>query len=76
MWATRRCSGGASSVTGPGRSPDPPGAVSQVVIGHGEALDQLLVGLLGRGHALVEDVPGVGKTMLAGRGDGAGLRVP
>ena len=44
------------------------GAVSQVVIGHGEALDQLLVGLLGRGHALVEDVPGVGKTMLAGRG--------
>jgi MoxR-like ATPase len=40
-------------------------AVGQVVVGNGEALDQLLVALLCRGHALVEDVPGVGKTMLA-----------
>ncbi len=40
-------------------------AVRQVVVGNGEALDQLLVALLCRGHALVEDVPGVGKTLLA-----------
>src|ERR1051325_9825274 len=29
------------------------------------AFDQLLIGLLGRGHVLIEDVPGVGKTVLA-----------
>lgn len=28
-------------------------------------MDQLLIGLLGRGHVLIEDVPGVGKTVLA-----------
>jgi len=28
-------------------------------------VDQLLIGLLGRGHVLIEDVPGVGKTVLA-----------
>jgi MoxR-like ATPase len=40
-------------------------AVGSVVVGNGEALDQLLVALLCRSHALVEDVPGVGKTLLA-----------
>jgi len=36
-----------------------------VFFGHSRAVDQLLVGLLGRGHVLIEDVPGVGKTVLA-----------
>lgn len=54
----------------PGTAPPDPvdrlrSAVSSVVVGHGEALDQLLVALLCRGHALLEDVPGVGKTLLA-----------
>ncbi len=40
-------------------------AVGSVVVGHGEALEQLLVALLCQSHALVEDVPGVGKTLLA-----------
>lgn len=40
-------------------------AVASVVVGKSEALDQLLVALLCRGHALLEDVPGVGKTLLA-----------
>ena len=40
-------------------------AVASVVVGNGEALEQLLVALLCRSHALVEDVPGVGKTLLA-----------
>ncbi len=40
-------------------------AVAQVVVGNEEALDQLLIALFCRGHALVEDVPGVGKTLLA-----------
>jgi MoxR-like ATPase len=33
--------------------------------GKPEAVDLALIALLGRGHALVEDVPGVGKTTLA-----------
>jgi MoxR-like ATPase len=36
-----------------------------VVQGKDDVLDLLLVGLLGAGHVLVEDVPGVGKTTLA-----------
>jgi MoxR-like ATPase len=40
-------------------------AVAQVVVGKEEALEQMLVALLCRGHALIEDVPGVGKTLLA-----------
>ena len=39
--------------------------VRSVYLGHPEAVDQLLVCLLARGHALIEDVPGVGKTVLA-----------
>jgi MoxR-like ATPase len=40
-------------------------AVAAVVVGKEEAVEQLLVALLCRGHALLEDVPGVGKTLLA-----------
>jgi MoxR-like ATPase len=40
-------------------------AVSGVVVGQEEAIEQLLVAVLCRGHALLEDVPGVGKTLLA-----------
>jgi len=40
-------------------------AVTSVVVGNEDALDQLLIALLCRGHVLVEDVPGVGKTLLA-----------
>ena len=39
--------------------------VSRVVIGKEGALDLFLVGLIARGHILVEDVPGVGKTLMA-----------
>ncbi len=39
--------------------------IESVFFGKKEALDHLLVGLLGRGHVLIEDVPGVGKTVLA-----------
>ena len=39
--------------------------VSLVIIGKKEALDLVLVGLIARGHILVEDVPGVGKTLMA-----------
>ena len=39
--------------------------MSQVVFGKKEALVLSLVTLLGRGHLLIEDVPGVGKTVLA-----------
>src|SRR3954466_1902297 len=40
-------------------------SVMSVVVGKDRALEQLLVALLCRGHALIEDVPGVGKTLLA-----------
>nr|WP_255152588.1 MoxR family ATPase [Halorarius halobius] len=39
--------------------------VSRVIVGNEEAVEHLLVAMLGRGHVLLEDVPGVGKTMLA-----------
>jgi MoxR-like ATPase len=40
-------------------------AVATVVVGKEESLELLLVALLCEGHALLEDVPGVGKTLLA-----------
>ncbi|HNS03452.1 MAG TPA: MoxR family ATPase [Anaerolineae bacterium] len=39
--------------------------VEKVIVGKGEAIELLLVALLCDGHVLLEDVPGVGKTMLA-----------
>ena len=39
--------------------------VEQVVVGRSAALELLLVALLARGHVLIEDVPGTGKTTLA-----------
>jgi MoxR-like ATPase len=39
--------------------------VEQVIIGKREAVELAVIGLLSRGHLLIEDVPGVGKTMLA-----------
>ena len=40
-------------------------AVRRVVVGKDDVIDLALVALLGEGHLLVEDVPGVGKTLLA-----------
>src|SRR3954462_13768715 len=39
--------------------------VRTVFLGHQRAVDLLLTGLIARGHVLIEDVPGVGKTVLA-----------
>lgn len=39
--------------------------ISTVFFGNPRAVDLLLIGLLARGHVLIEDVPGVGKTVLA-----------
>jgi MoxR-like ATPase len=40
-------------------------AVEQVVVGKPAALRLLLISLLSRGHVLIEDLPGVGKTLMA-----------
>ncbi len=40
-------------------------SVEKVFYGKTDVIDKLLVALLCRGHALLEDVPGVGKTILA-----------
>jgi MoxR-like ATPase len=39
--------------------------LSQTIVGKSEAIRLVLVALLSGGHALLEDVPGVGKTLLA-----------
>ena len=39
--------------------------VSRVIVGHDDAIEHVITALLGRGHVLLDDVPGVGKTMLA-----------
>lgn len=40
-------------------------AIATVFLGKPEAIDRVLCCLLARGHVLIEDVPGVGKTVLA-----------
>ena len=39
--------------------------VERVIIGKREVIELVTIGLLSQGHMLIEDVPGVGKTMLA-----------
>lgn len=39
--------------------------ISSVIVGKAKSIDLLLVALICEGHVLIEDVPGVGKTMLA-----------
>ncbi|HOX37045.1 MAG TPA: MoxR family ATPase [Candidatus Brocadiia bacterium] len=38
--------------------------VSKVIVGHDEALRQVLTALMAKGHAILEGVPGLGKTLL------------
>src|SRR5688572_14512433 len=40
-------------------------AVEQAVVGKRDALELVFAGMLGGGHVLLEDVPGLGKTLLA-----------
>jgi MoxR-like ATPase len=39
--------------------------IETAVVGRRRALELVLLGILGRGHVLLEDVPGLGKTMIA-----------
>ncbi|MBU0704979.1 MAG: MoxR family ATPase [Chloroflexi bacterium] len=39
--------------------------IQKVIVGKGEVIDLALVAILCEGHILLEDVPGIGKTMLA-----------
>ncbi|HMK35460.1 MAG TPA: AAA family ATPase [Desulfomonilaceae bacterium] len=40
-------------------------SISQVLIGKKTQVRNVVIGLLARGHVLIEDIPGVGKTLLA-----------
>jgi MoxR-like ATPase len=40
-------------------------SISSVLIGKEDRVKEVVIGLLARGHVLVEDIPGVGKTLLA-----------
>ncbi|TKD50253.1 AAA family ATPase [Sphingomonas baiyangensis] len=39
-------------------------AIGQAIVGQADVVEQLLIGLLARGHCLIEGVPGLGKTLL------------
>ena len=39
--------------------------LEQVILGKNQSVELVVIGLLCQGHVLIEDVPGVGKTMLA-----------
>lgn len=41
------------------------GSLERVIVGKRQSLELAVIGLLCQGHVLIEDVPGVGKTMLA-----------
>lgn len=41
------------------------GNLEKVIIGKRQSIELIVIGLLCQGHVLIEDVPGVGKTMLA-----------
>ena len=38
--------------------------INQVIVGKSEAINQLIIALSSKGHVLIEDVPGIGKTTL------------
>jgi MoxR-like ATPase len=38
--------------------------IGKVIVGHGDVIDQMLITILAGGHALLEGVPGIGKTLL------------
>ena len=40
-------------------------SVARVIRGKDEAINWIIAALLARGHVLIEDIPGVGKTTLA-----------
>jgi MoxR-like ATPase len=40
-------------------------AISQVIVGKADVLEQILAGILANGHILIEDVPGLAKTLIA-----------
>ncbi len=66
---------GAQPPTTPGNAPDLAelrgtvdalrANIARVIVGQSATIDLLLVALLAEGHALIEDVPGTGKTVLA-----------
>ena len=39
--------------------------LEKVIVGKRQTIETIVVGLLCQGHVLIEDVPGVGKTVLA-----------
>jgi MoxR-like ATPase len=39
--------------------------ISHVIIGKLDSIELLLAGLLAEGHVLLEDIPGLGKTLIA-----------
>ena len=49
----------------PARLDELASSIGRVIIGKDEVISLILTALIGRGHVLVEDIPGVGKTTMA-----------
>src|SRR5437667_4296579 len=41
------------------------GALARVIVGKGDVLERILAGILANGHVLIEDYPGLAKTLIA-----------
>ena len=50
-------------------------AIGQAIVGQGDVVEQLLIGLFAGGHCLLEGVPGLGKTLLV-KSLGEALELP
>src|SRR5206468_10085795 len=47
------------------RSQEILGALARVIVGKGDVLERILAGILASGHVLIEDYPGLAKTLIA-----------
>jgi MoxR-like ATPase len=47
------------------RSHDILGSLARVIVGKGDVLERILAGILASGHVLIEDYPGLAKTLIA-----------
>src|SRR5262249_7815125 len=49
----------------PERSGESPAALARVIVGKSDVLERILAGILANGHVLIEDYPGLAKTLIA-----------
>lgn len=65
LLTTAQLASDANSVSGAALATSLSANIARAVVGKPNAIELLLVALMCEGHVLIEDVPGVGKTLLA-----------